>query len=182
MYSSEYEKGHTGEIIVRRELQKLNPNIYFTLNDITVETNTTTQIDHLVISIYGLFVIETKSHSGLILTSNRMWTQYLGKHKSTFLNPYVQNQQHINVLSKLLELPKDNFMNIVVFTSSDVKFKSDIVIKPEELNLLIQSYTLERLNLNTCTRILTTIETTLCKDSTHINRLINKNSKHLENL
>ena len=53
--------GKAGEYWVKRELKKL-PNDYFIINDVMVKTsdNKTHQIDHIIVSKYGIFVIETK--------------------------------------------------------------------------------------------------------------------------
>ena len=56
----------------------LNGKIYRQLNDVTLglQDGTTTQIDHLVISVYGVFVIETKNMSGWIYGDSKdaKWT------------------------------------------------------------------------------------------------------------
>lgn len=45
----------------------LDKEIYTTLNNITIPTaNGTTQIDHVVVSRHGIFVIETKNMKGWI--------------------------------------------------------------------------------------------------------------------
>ena len=53
----------------------------------------TTQIDHVVVSIYGLFVIETKNMDGWIFGSaeQRTWRQQFFKKKFKFQNPLRQN-------------------------------------------------------------------------------------------
>lgn len=56
--------GKAGEFWVKRELKKL-PNDYFIINDAMVKTsdNKTHQIDHIIVSKYGIFVIETKQYN-----------------------------------------------------------------------------------------------------------------------
>lgn len=56
--------GKAGEYWVKRELKKL-PNDYFIINDVMVKTsdNKTHQIDHIIVSKYGIFVIETKQYN-----------------------------------------------------------------------------------------------------------------------
>ncbi len=52
--------GFAGEFWVRKELNKL-PKEYLYLSDVMLEVDgKTTQIDHIVFSKYGIFVIETK--------------------------------------------------------------------------------------------------------------------------
>lgn len=68
------------ELEVIKELKKLDKNKYYVMNDITLPTEEgTTQIDHIVFSENGIFVIETKGHKGWIFgkENDRNWTQYL---------------------------------------------------------------------------------------------------------
>lgn len=53
-------KGRLGESKVSNILKRLSDE-YFVINDLLLKTSRgTTQIDHVVISKYGIFVIETK--------------------------------------------------------------------------------------------------------------------------
>jgi restriction system protein len=88
----------------------------------------TSQIDHIVVSIYGIFCIETKSHKGWILGSKArgIFTQVLYRNKYPIVpNPVTQNETHINALKELLgNKVKAPIVNIVVFPSAD-KFIMD---------------------------------------------------------
>ncbi|MBT6962002.1 MAG: NERD domain-containing protein, partial [Rhodospirillaceae bacterium] len=61
-------KGQQGEQEVRNRLgRRLDKTTYQTLNNITLAVQgTTTQIDNIVVSRFGVFVIETKNMSGWI--------------------------------------------------------------------------------------------------------------------
>ena len=78
--------GAKGESRVARELRRLNPKEYIVLNDLVVKTSRgSSQIDHVVISIYGIFVIETKTYRGWIHgnENSEYWTQSI-YHQSEF--------------------------------------------------------------------------------------------------
>lgn len=80
--------GTMGEIWVKVELMFLKKGDYKILNNIMIEVGGLThQIDHLVISKYGIFVIETKNYSGKIKGSeySEKWTQSFGKKKFFFI-------------------------------------------------------------------------------------------------
>lgn len=66
-------KGKMGEATVSMLLKKLDKNKYQVVNDVLLSAeggNTrTTQIDHVVVSIYGIFSIETKNYKGQIYGS-----------------------------------------------------------------------------------------------------------------
>ena len=63
-----YSAGDEGEKAVARRLRRLSEDRYFTINDLMFEKRSgyTTQIDHVVVSPYGIFVIETKNISGYV--------------------------------------------------------------------------------------------------------------------
>lgn len=96
---------------------------YFIFNNITIpsEKNGSSQIDHLVVSRFGIFVIESKDYKGWIFGSKEedKWTQSLpgGKNKFQFQNPIHQNWSHIMSLKSLLPTVSENvYQSIVVFT------------------------------------------------------------------
>ena len=101
--SPEY-KGTVGESIVAKYLNKLPENEYTVFNNIYIKCgNSSIQIDHLIISIYGIFVIETKNYSGWIFGNENQnyWTQIIFKNKTKFINPIKQNNSHINSIKYL---------------------------------------------------------------------------------
>ena len=60
-------KGFIGEKTVASELDRLPSEEYRILNDVLISFGSgSSQIDHIVISIYGIFVIETKNYKGWI--------------------------------------------------------------------------------------------------------------------
>lgn len=99
--------GKTGENFVSRKLRKLDPAYYRVLNDVLIPSqgNTrTTQIDHIVISNFGIFCIETKSYKGWIFGSAGAdrWTQVLYNYKKRFFNPLRQNFAHVKAIENLV--------------------------------------------------------------------------------
>ncbi len=110
--------GLRGEHIVSRELHRLGGK-YIILNDLILRTaHGTCQIDHVVLSPYGIFVIETKNISGIV-TGNDEWKDWNWSGKDfnkTIYNPVMQNLRHIDVLSDTLGLSADSFISIIVFT------------------------------------------------------------------
>ena len=116
-------KGMIGEWSVRRSLKKhLDPQEYRILNDVTLPTpdGGTTQIDHVVLSRYGLFVIETKNMSGWIFgeSSQPYWTQVIFRWRSKFRNPLRQNHKHVKTIQNLLTLKSSQIHNVVAFVGS----------------------------------------------------------------
>lgn len=130
------QKGLLGERTVNRHLCTLDESKYTIFHDVIIPSgNETTQIDHIVISQFGIFVIETKSYSGVIVGREREpnWTQCLPRKKTSFQNPIRQNYRHKKSLSEVLKLPEDHFHTLVVFTKSNCIFKRE---RPDEVLLL----------------------------------------------
>lgn len=113
--------GFMGEFWVRKELKQLPKDKYIVLNDLFLKSNdgSTHQIDHLVISTFGLFVIETKNYNGLITGKSYYdeLTLYLGKNKYKVYNPLHQNYGHIKCLEEILNIDESKFYNVVSFSN-----------------------------------------------------------------
>lgn len=144
--------GRRGEFLISVILKRLPKEEYFVLNDLMIENGIggTSQIDHLVLSIYGIFVIETKNYSGLIYGGeySEEWTKNRYGNKYSFRNPIKQNYGHIKALSKLLDLPLNAFIPIVVFTGR-ATLKGDFespVLYPSELLKEIKYHNTPRFN------------------------------------
>ena len=127
-----------GEKFVAWRLRFGLPDEYLILNDVylPLPDGTTTQIDHIVVSQYGVFVVETKCYKGWIFgnTESRVWTQslYAGRRgwtkrteKHTFQNPIRQNFRHICAIADNLGIDKSYFHGVVAFTG-DCTFKTEM--------------------------------------------------------
>ena len=120
-------KGDRGEARVARELRGIQNERFRVLNNILLRTGRgSSQIDHVVISIYGIFVIETKNYSGWIHgnENSEYWTQTFYKTRSRFRNPIKQNWAHVYVLKEVLsDFKHIPYHQIVVF-SGDAELKN----------------------------------------------------------
>ncbi|HSO11214.1 MAG TPA: nuclease-related domain-containing protein, partial [Anaerolineales bacterium] len=87
------------------------PNFHL-LNNVTIPfQDGTTQIDQILISTKGVFVIEVKHYSGWIFGNEKsnQWTQTIYHVKNTFQNPIHQNFRHVKAIQQILDfLPKDH--------------------------------------------------------------------------
>jgi restriction system protein len=102
---------------------------YHLLNHLTLRVKDgTTQIDYVLVSRFGIFVIENKDYKGWIFAGprDRYWTQVLYREKFRFWNPIRQNYRHVHAIQELLEfLPANAVRSTVVFTG-DAEFKTTI--------------------------------------------------------
>ena len=112
-------KGYFGELLVRLAAKLLlDSNEYRVIHNVTIKTpDGTTQIDHLFVSRFGVFVVETKNYSGWIFGDENQasWTQKIFKTTHKFQNPLRQNYKHIKALEALTGLSSDIFHSVIVF-------------------------------------------------------------------
>ena len=139
--------GYMGESVVRYKLSKLDPNKYKVINNfLAVVDGKSTEIDHIVVSNYGVYVIETKYYKGLITghEKSKHWTQHINRYKNKFHNPIRQNYGHVMALKTIFKkYPRIPFIPIVVFTGEAkirVKTDSAIVIESKDLLQTIKNY------------------------------------------
>lgn len=102
------DEGKSGEQIIYRTLidqihvpeNQILRNVYVPTAD-----GKTSEIDLLVVSKKGLLVFECKNYAGNVYgdAQRNKWIQYLGKKKSFFYNPFMQNRSHVKHLKKYLE-------------------------------------------------------------------------------
>lgn len=122
-----HNKGEQGEAMLRQHTDlSLAGKGYHALHDLLIPLyESTTQIDHLYVSRYGIFVVETKNYAGWIYgdAEQKQWTQVLYQQKYRFYNPLKQNETHIKALAYLLKLPMETFHSIVVFVG-EAEFKT----------------------------------------------------------
>ena|SRR6056297_622134 len=89
--------------------------------------NGTTQIDHLVVSPFGIFIIETKNKKGWIFGSEHRakWTQSIYGNNYSFQNPLRQTYRQKKILAGFLDI-KEPVIYPVIYFAGDCKFKTDL--------------------------------------------------------
>lgn len=174
------KRGNKGEWKVATLLKRKLPEDYVVLNDVLIQKGQrSSQIDHVVVSQCGVFVIETKYYSGWILgrEENESWTQSIYGHKSKFYNPIMQNAGHICALCEMFpELSPDIFIPVIAFSPRAyllirVSEKSNVVYY-KGLIPKIKSYNEKILNLNQIKHIRTLLEPLTIHDKQLVQRHI----------
>lgn len=112
-------KGMVGEFIVKLAAHlQLPADTYHRLHNVTLPTSDgSTQIDHIFVSVYGIFVVETKNMKGWIFGDEHQaqWTQKIYKKTYRFQNPLHQNYKHVKTLEAALDVPPAVIHSVVVF-------------------------------------------------------------------
>ncbi|MHC8353674.1 nuclease-related domain-containing protein [Pseudomonas sp. LB3P81] len=115
-------KGWFGEQLVRFLAHfQLDRQVYRRLHDVTLITpDGTTQIDHVFVSPFGIFVLETKNMSGWIFGGEKQaqWTQQIYKKRFKFQNPTHQNYKHLKALQAVLGIGPEYVHSVIVFVGA----------------------------------------------------------------
>ena len=112
-------KGLFGETFVKLSAKICLPaSTYHLVHNVTLPTpDGTTQIDHIIASPYGIFVVETKNIKGWIFGGEKQaqWTQKIFKNSFKFQNPLRQNYKHVKALETALNIAPELIHSVVVF-------------------------------------------------------------------
>ena len=106
----------------------LDTNLYRRFHDVIIpSSHGTTQIDHVLVSPFGVFVVETKNYKGWIYGSEDQstWTQVIYKSKHKFQNPLRQTHRHKKILSKYLGIGESCILPVISFVG-DVELKTEL--------------------------------------------------------
>jgi hypothetical protein len=106
----------------------LNKRTYKRFHNIIIPSpNGTTQIDHLIVSPFGIFIIETKNKKGWIFGSeNRAkWTQSIYGNNHSFQNPLKQTYRQKKILAGFLQI-EGTAIQTVIYFAGDCRFKTQL--------------------------------------------------------
>jgi restriction system protein len=167
IFKTSWFKGVLGEFIVNLILKRLPKKDYHLIKNVTLPTDDgTTQIDHIVVSKFGVFILETKNFKGWVFGSEnqKQWTQKIFNNTYKFQNPIHQNYKHLKTLESLLCVGSESLFSVIVFIG-DSQFKTQMpknvtyargcvsyirshtseIIQPEDVESIIKSIETGRL-------------------------------------
>jgi len=150
-----YSSQNRSEALLSRVVQThFGPPDYHLLNHVTLRLQDgTTQIDHVLVSRFGVFVIETKDYKGWIFgdANQANWTQVLFRYRFRFQNPIFQNERHVRAVRALLDfLPPEAIKSVVVFTGQ-AEFKTEVPPGVLHVSMLVdylREHTVTAISLN----------------------------------
>lgn len=124
---SAWFKGILGEAILKfSAFLLLDAKLYRRFHNVTLMTDDgSTQIDHVFVSRFGVFVVETKNLKGWIFgaANQPMWTQKIYRNNFRFQNPLRQNYKHTKAIEAALGLSPEQVFSVVVFVGGS-EFKT----------------------------------------------------------
>ena len=131
--------GRVGEEWVRDALERLDASRFTVMRNLILPARGgTTEVDAVVFSRFGVFVIEVKTWGGWVFgrEQDRIWTAvYPGGRRKKYGNPLRQNYGHVRALGEATGLPPEAFHPVVVFLG-ECEFKTpmpDNVIRRKNL-------------------------------------------------
>lgn len=182
LLKSPWPKGHIGELLVELIAHwQLDKQTYRRLHNVTQNTpESIKQIDHVFLSLYGIFVLETKNTNGWIFGSGkeRQWTQKLYKRMFKFQNPLRQSYKPLKAMEASLEVNPEHPPSVITFRESST-FKTevrDIVTQGNGFIRYIQSFQQPLFGVAEVDAVLYTpqtgrFETTLTTNREHVQNL-----------
>jgi hypothetical protein len=130
-FASPWFKGVWGELLViSAAWLRLPSTTYHPFHNVTLPTpDGTTQIDHIFVSRFGIFVVETKNMKGWIFGGDKqaLWTQSIFGKSFTFQNPLRQNYKHVKALESAIDVAPETIHSVVVFAGTST-FKSPMPV------------------------------------------------------
>jgi hypothetical protein len=132
-----YKQGFEGEKQVTKVLSSLSDD-YFLINDVQLVAGKRSNIDHIVLGPTGIFVLETKNHSGKIICYEDSWTG-IGQNPSTQARINASKVYKVIKASGIFESKLPWIQAVAVFANKKVKLdrrkaSSNVeVLKIEEL-------------------------------------------------
>lgn len=116
-------KGKIGELTTDFHLSRLSTE-YTTINNVLIPrcNGSTAQIDHVVVSPYRIFIVESKRYTNVQVygrTSVRNWMRVSASGSRKFYSPVWQNGVHIQALQEIYgDKELSVFVNLVAFGRS----------------------------------------------------------------
>lgn len=116
-----FNRGARGEYKTSLVLEKADFEKKLLFNCyIPTEKGDKTEVDIIVVSVKGVYVIENKNYSGWIFgdEKSKKWCEMMGKKKYFFFNPIMQNKGHITNMENLLQIGKDKYTSVITFNQN----------------------------------------------------------------
>lgn len=140
-------RGDIGEHRISGLLNGLNYPDYMVGNNLSMldDKGKRVQFDHLILSKYGIFVVETKNLAGKVsgFPKDKYWVQRVNGRVFKLYNPFRQNYFHDMALRSILNLDTGIY-TIVCFTErselSNILKNSKSIVRPLELIDWIESF------------------------------------------
>ncbi|MGR6502214.1 nuclease-related domain-containing protein [Shewanella sp. Koi 1] len=145
---------------LKDEDYRLYRNLILPMDEINEGTPALTEVDLVLLTHFGVFVLEVKNYSGWIFGGEKQsqWTQKIYTKQTSFKNPLHQNYKHCLAVAHCLGLV-EGLHSVVVF-SDEASFKTPLpknVVNESGLLSLIAQYKGQITETSHCTNLAFTV-------------------------
>ena len=182
-----YTKSFKGRILESQITDKLETlsHEYNVYKDVYLYVNNrSVQIDHIVVSPFGVFVIEAKNYTGSIYGSDdaEYWSKYVNEKEYKFRNPLKQNYSHIYALQCILGLPRNYFVSVVIFSDrATIKCETkELVIYTNQLQSVIKSFRTPIMSPNALDTSIYVLNNSVVRSADRVKRHINSINQYIK--
>ena len=146
-------KTYLGDLELKKELDKLPKDKYMVINKVMIKDDNgkKTEIDSIILSKYGIFVIKLMKKNGTIevYEQQNAWKVIKNGKESFISNLIVENNNNIKLISKLLNIDPKYFISIICFPNkTKIITNNNYITQIDYLNYLISQITNPILNIN----------------------------------
>lgn len=156
-------------LIVQKICTKLQTEhqVFYNLKVYSYMLQKTTQVDIILLTRFGIFVIEAKNFKSKLKGnySDRMWTGNSGRYYTKIINPVLQNRMHIRAIKRAMRCYTPNIPLIQSFIviPNDCKYEgnckevvtiSELFTELQHLSVIREKY----INMNKMKRIIRNME------------------------
>lgn len=132
------KKKEEENLTLEERFDDLEPEYKITSNIFVPSQNGMSRIDNVIVSPYGIFVINILNEPGRIIgdIDSREWQVAYGRKKRTIYNPVWRNRTHRNAMEELLG--NTTLISLVVFQQGKLKseFGNNVVELPDMLEFI----------------------------------------------
>jgi DNA-directed RNA polymerase subunit RPC12/RpoP len=140
--------GKVNEYPLSLFLRNLDKSDYSILKDYNLDCNgNSSVIDYIIVSKYGIFVINSKNLPGTIAHKDGKWIQKINGSENLIENPVLETYTLVNLLKKEVLTVKDiEIIPIIIFNAtSKLDFNLDGIINSPEIIRKIKSYNIPKI-------------------------------------
>ena len=147
------------------KIEQLDQKTYQHIANVPFQ-NLDQKIDHIILSTYGIFIIERKNYNGQIFgdLDDKQWTFQVKKNKQLIDNPITALKVKFAHIAEELNIQEKNIYPIIAFSNSaklkvDQKLINQYVANYDDINEAIRFYQTPKLSKEKIAELFKLLET-----------------------
>lgn len=146
-----FRKKVSGKYLIEK-IEQLDQKTYQHIANVPFQ-NLEQKIDHIILSTYGIFIIERKNYNGQIFgdLDDQQWVFQAKKNKKPIDNPITTLEKKIAKIAEELDLKEKNIYPIIAFSNSaklrvNQKLINQFVVNYDQISDAIQFHKTPKLS------------------------------------